>query len=145
MNGANTGTNRSIRLALVSGHYTSTIKTSQAINTHANPQTGISYDGTNTPWSGQGASVGQWVFMTSGVFSSTVKTSQRLDTISTLTAVAGIGDQTPNTLFAAQTESGGSKGKFFRMSGKFSSTLKTSMQAPVNRIYDLADQAYTVG
>ncbi len=65
------------KLYLQSGHYTSTLKTSEDISGVATDATGgITWDGTNTPWSGDNPPAR--LYLTSGQFTSTIKTSTNI-------------------------------------------------------------------
>lgn len=137
------------KLVLLSGHFTTTVKTSQDVSSQVNSLQGISWDGTDTPFSGQRtATTDDWLWLMSGQFSSTIKTSQRVDTISDTTAVGGCADYDPDFLFAAQSTTGPPfLGKLFWMSGKFSSTIKSSHEPSTGSVnlFDLASITKSVG
>jgi len=60
------------KLYLMSGEFTGTVKDSQNIAAIENFPTGLSYDGTDTPWVGRD---GDKLYLTSGQFTGTLKTS----------------------------------------------------------------------
>ena len=103
-------------LYLQSGQFTSTVKTSVDVHVVDDGADGISWDGTNTPWSGNGADK---LYLTSGQFTTTVLTSQSVAGIdNTITDISWDGFNTPWT--------GAQAAKLYLQSGQFTSTLLTS-------------------
>jgi hypothetical protein len=78
--------------------------------------TDISWDGTNTPWSGNSASK---LYLQSGQFTSTLKTSESLSVIDS--GVQGISWDAINTPWCGSADD-----KLYLQSGQFTSTIKTS-------------------
>lgn len=104
------------KLYLQSGQFTSTLKTSQSVTSIDTGVTGVSYDGTNTPWCGSQA---DQLYLQSGLFTSTLKTSELITSID-LTPIGISWDRT-NTPWCGLSDD-----KLYLQSGQFTSTLKTS-------------------
>lgn len=119
-------------LYLVSGQFSSTVKTSVRplpLFGQINPL-GISFDGTNTPWStpfvlslpffDQPAEL----FLQSGRFTTTIKTSQIVTGIAA--RPSSVSYDGTNTPWCSQTNAVDTVSKLFLQSGQFTSTVKTS-------------------
>ncbi len=104
------------KLFLQSGNFTSTLKTSEDVSGVDATPTGISWDGTNTPWSG---STADKLYLQSGQFTSTLKTSEDVSASDTL--VGDISWSVTDTPWV-----GDSSNKLYLQSGQFTSTIKTS-------------------
>lgn len=104
------------KLFLQSGQFESTLKTS--LTTGSGPY-GISWDGTNTPWTETTATK---LFLTSGQFTSTLKTSLDLTTVSNTGVEGGISWDGVNTPYC-----GYSGDRLIIFSGQFESTIKSSL------------------
>ncbi len=101
------------KLYLQSGQFTSTLKTSEDINTIDDGPQGITWDGTNTPWCGVEA---KKLYLTSGQFTSTIKDSENIST-----PPSGISWDGTNTPWIGSTFD-----KLYLQSGQFTSTIKDS-------------------
>jgi hypothetical protein len=102
------------KLYLISGAFSSTIKTSEA----ALSGNGIDWDGVNTPWTN-----GSRLILQSGQFTSTIKDSELISGIDV--ASSGISADGVNTPWC-----GAADDKMYLQSGQFTSTLKTSESSP---------------
>ena len=109
--------NQNDNLFWLSGTFSTTVRASQSVNSVDTFATGISWDGTNTPWSGR---TDDKLYLQSGQFSSTVKTSIAR-TGSTVTDVSWDGTNTPWCGNATSFE------KLYLQSGQFNGVLKTSL------------------
>jgi len=118
------------KLYLQSGQFTSTIKTSEDINSIEIYSTGITWDGTNTPWCGQ---ANDKLYLQSGQFTSTIKDSEDVSIIDN--DVGGISWDGINTPWC-----GNESNKLFLQSEQFTSIIKTSQNvtgtAPLDISYD---------
>lgn len=101
---------------LWSGQFTRTIKESLSVVGVDSITTGITWDGTNTPWSG---SATDKVYLNSGQYTSTLLDSAATQEINPI----GIGFDGTDTLYSC--DSGGDQ--LFLSSGQFTTTLKTSI------------------
>lgn len=115
------------KLYLMSGEFTSIIKTSQGIIAFPSD---ISYDG-NTLWSS--ASINK-LYLQSGLFTSIIKDS--IPTVSTDNITSGISSGHGNTPWLGREHK-----KMFLYSGQFTSIIKTSQNIPVE-ITTPSDMAY---
>lgn len=110
------------KLYEISGIYSTTYKQSVADTGSTTVETGISYDGTNTPWSDEGTDK---LVLYSGKITTTIK-----DSLLTQGALGEFGatgmsaDGIGNTYFCGD-EAG--TAKQYHLSGQFSSTVKTSI------------------
>jgi hypothetical protein len=96
--------------------FTSTLKDSELVSGVDAGISGISWDGTNTPWCGNEADK---LYLTSGQFTSTIKTSEAIGgTEGTDTGISWDGTNTPWC--------GEADDKLYLQSGQFTSTLKDS-------------------
>ncbi len=92
---AGSGTPGGEKLYLQSGEFSATLKTSLDVSGVDVSLTGISWDGTNTPWSGYAADK---LYLQSGQFSATLKTSVSIGGIDGLPQSAEHGrDRFPTT------------------------------------------------
>ncbi len=106
------------KLMWMSGILTTTIKDSQSVGSVDNQPRGISYDGTNVPWSGLQADK---LYLQSGLITSTLKTS--------ITS-PGTGTRNPSGCSwdgENTTSADLSVDKMFKTSGQFTSTVKDSI------------------
>lgn len=106
-------------IKLLSGQFSSTIKTSLDVTSKSVQPSGISWDGTNTPW--VGSTAGNDLVLQSGQFSSTIKDSEEAPpadcrglSVDQRKDTPYLGDLTPNA-------------KLGLISGQFVSTIKTSI------------------
>lgn len=107
------------KLFLISGQFTSTVKSSVDVTTPDSIPIGLTYDLTNTPWGGTAASK---LYLQSGQHTSTTKTSEDISGVdATIEDVSWDNTNTPWT--------GNSANKKYLQSGQFTSTLKTSAAA----------------
>jgi len=105
------------KLYRLSGQFSTTIKTSQSVSTWTGSPTGVSWDDTNTLFSG--TSLNDKLYLLSGLFSSTLKTSQDVNSV----------DTNPTDISCDNTNTpwcGIEAYKLYLQSGRFSSTIKTS-------------------
>lgn len=101
----------------LSGQFSSTVKTSQSVATWTTSPTGVSWDGTNTLFSG--TTPNDKLYLLSGLFTSTLKTSQDINSI----------DNNPQDISCDNNNTpwcGWGANKLYLQSGRFTSTLKTS-------------------
>lgn len=109
------------KLFLQSGKVTSTLKTSQSVSAAATTTSGISADGTNTPWlASRIATVDPHLFLTSGQFTSTIKDSEDVSGVDS--TASGITFDGTNTPWVGTTNDA----KLYLTSGQFTATIKTS-------------------
>ena len=121
---------------LMSGQFTSTIKTSQLLVGLFNDPGDISWDGVDTPWAGQADSVPPStptqakLYLTSGQFSTTLKTSAIPLVLSGQTNPIGISADNVNTPwslpFILSLPNFDQQAELFLQSGRFTTTIKTS-------------------
>jgi hypothetical protein len=106
------------KIYYTSGEFSSTLKDSQSILGYSTAQTGVSWDGTNTPWC---ESSSDKYFLMSGLITSTLKTSQASPHAGAgaPSAISFDGTNTPTADEALD--------KLVLISGQFTSTIKTSI------------------
>lgn len=105
------------KLYLVSGEFSSTLKSSLSIAAVDAVPSGVAWDGTNTLWSGNSADK---LYLQSGAFASTLKTS--------IAAPSGTGTNGISYLETGDTQylTTVPNDKIFVVSGQYTSTIKTS-------------------
>jgi hypothetical protein len=106
------------KVVLQSGEFTATVKSEQDVTSWETWLEGASYDGTNTPFTGQ---VSDSLYLLSGQFSSTLKTSYSVPAGDNPMGISWDGTNTPwVSAFTGST-------KLVVQSGQFSATIKTSV------------------
>ncbi len=120
---------------LTSGQFTATLKTSLDVNSVDSDANGISWDGVNTPISGNS---GNKLYLTSGQFTTTIKDSVAIGAIDF--TPRGISYDGTNTPWAGQLNLMTFGDTLYLQSGQFTSTLKTSLDVNAidNSVQDIS-------
>lgn len=143
------------KLFLQSGKFSSTLKDSEDVSAQLTPgssPTGITWDGTDTPWCINSFTTfpnNSYAFKQSGQFTSTIKLSHDYDDGGTHNDLEGISWDATDTITAEEFRNSSGNDKLVRYSGMFTSTIKDSEDItsvdtlPEGASYDSGDTPWT--